>query len=456
MDDTTALLEQATVLLAAVAGRPVAGVTDEQLCSLIVAAEEAGRFVDAVRVVTAAEVDERSRFALGKDGLSYRLGHRRAGELVEQLTRVSAATAADRIRVGTAIRAEVTFDGQVLPARHRFVGDAVVTGSLGMDAARAIFQNLDVAAKHSLLPEQFDPTEAYLVGIGQVRSADLVAVEARVMRAVLDPDGAPQRDEDLRERRRFTLGRESHGMTTFSGACDPVSAGLLRAAFAESLAPDATPRFMTDEDRATAVAAEVKDARTNEQRHHDVLFGLITAGVRAGATPGTPRSTASVNVVVRLSDLQTGRGVGWIDDIDEPISVATVQELICDAGMRRALVGDNDQPLALGELERYFTTHQRRALGIRDGGCVWPHCTAPPSWCHAHHVLEWEHGGQTDINNGVLLCPAHHHMLHASPFTMRIHQGRPQLLAPPWIDPAQNWNTIGRARTTEPRVPSMA
>lgn len=85
---------------------------------------------------------------------------------------------------------------------------------------------------------------------------------------------------------------------------------------------------------------------------------------------------------------------------------------------------------------------------MRDGGCVWPHCTAPPGWCEAHHVKEYDAGGETNVDNGVLLCSAHHHMLHASAFTMKMVDGRPRLLAPPWIDPGQRWRTLGRARVT--------
>ena len=77
---------------------------------------------------------------------------------------------------------------------------------------------------------------------------------------------------------------------------------------------------------------------------------------------------------------------------------------------------------------------------------MWPQCTAPPSWCHAHHVLEYENGGKTDVDNGALLCPAHHHMLHASEFTMRMIRGRPTLLAPPWLDPGQVYRPLGRSR----------
>ena len=33
------------------------------------------------------------------------------------------------------------------------------------------------------------------------------------------------------------------------------------------------------------------------------------------------------------------------------------------------------------------------ALIARDGGCSFPGCTHPPSWCDRHHILDWILGG---------------------------------------------------------------
>ena len=38
------------------------------------------------------------------------------------------------------------------------------------------------------------------------------------------------------------------------------------------------------------------------------------------------------------------------------------------------------------------------------------------------------------IDNGVLLCPKHHHLLHSSAYQLRLIDGRPWILAPPWLD----------------------
>lgn len=392
MDTFSDTLEQATALLGELARVPVEALSDEELCLFAVQIEQAGRFVDAARVRAAGDINERSRFELGEAGLSYRLGQRKPGDFLEQITLVSAATARERIRLGSAIRPRQSFLGEVLPAAHPHVAEGLISGELSMDAAAVIVRTLDQAATHSPYPELFDESERHLVSIAAFTSADLVAVDARVQREALDPDGAPQRDEQLHARRRFSLGRESHGLTTFSGACDPASAALLRSAFTESNAPDTTPRFLSEED----LRADLSDPRTREQRQLDVLIGLVTAGLRSTGQ----RSTSTVMAVVTYDDLANHTGVAWLDDADEPISAATLQQMVCDSGFQRILLGRNGRIVGRAPHERLFSTRQRKQLAVRDGGCVWPQCTAPPSWCEAHHVLEWELGGATVVDNG--------------------------------------------------------
>ena len=61
-------------------------------------------------------------------------------------------------------------------------------------------------------------------------------------------------------------------------------------------------------------------------------------------------------------------------------------------------------------------------------------------------MIEYQHGGPTDINNAMLFCEAHHHMLHQSAFTVRMVDGRPALIAPPWLDPHQELQPLGKSR----------
>jgi len=69
--------------------------------------------------------------------------------------------------------------------------------------------------------------------------------------------------------------------------------------------------------------------------------------------------------------------------------------------------------LDLARTRRTTSPEQRKALIIRDQGCVHPHCDHDPSWCEVHHLDEWwAQAGPTNLNRLALLCTPHHHDLH--------------------------------------------
>jgi hypothetical protein len=458
MTDLLDELRQAIPLLGDVARVDWQGFTDEDLLAYLGTVEDAGRRVDAARAQVAAEVDARSRRELGDEGLAARLGHAKATHLIEQHTRISAAEAARRVRVGAAIRPRLSLAGEVLAPAHPLVAVAVRAGAVGIDAAAVIIRSLDQAARSgSAEPEVFEAAEAGLVEAASTLSADLVETYALAWREKLDPDGAEPRFEEIREQRGVRIGRERNGITTTVIKSAPHETALLKAAMADSTVPGAIPRFMSDEDtlRGTELVVDkrgelvemITDPRTREQKLHDIFFGVFFAGVRASQDgPVNMRATTQVNAVITLDDLRNGTGVGWLDDSIEPVPASVVQELACDAGFRTMLLGDSGEVLRQGFLQRYFTAAQRRALAVRDGGCVDPSCTAPPSWCHAHHVKFWENDGPTDVDNGVLLCPKHHHDLHQGKFEINMVNGKPFMRRPIWVDPEQTWFPVGRTR----------
>ncbi len=72
--------------------------------------------------------------------------------------------------------------------------------------------------------------------------------------------------------------------------------------------------------------------------------------------------------------------------------------ILCDTAEATIVLGDAGEPLAVGRKTRDPTVAQRRALLVRDGGCVFPSCDQR-LFVDAHHVREWEHGGFTDLDN---------------------------------------------------------
>ncbi len=46
-----------------------------------------------------------------------------------------------------------------------------------------------------------------------------------------------------------------------------------------------------------------------------------------------------------------------------------------------AVLNTHGQPVDVGRERRLFTGAPRTAIEIRDGGCAWPGCARPASWC---------------------------------------------------------------------------
>ncbi|HEV7207905.1 MAG TPA: HNH endonuclease signature motif containing protein, partial [Mycobacteriales bacterium] len=82
------------------------------------------------------------------------------------------------------------------------------------------------------------------------------------------------------------------------------------------------------------------------------------------------------------------------------------------AALPPALGGSSPDILAAGRSIRLVPPHIRRALNVRDQGCVHPGCDRAPARCHAHHIQHWLHGGPTDLDNLVLACAYHHQHWH--------------------------------------------
>lgn len=170
------------------------GLSDEQSCERAAVVEEAGRLIDAMRVASAADLARRSPPELGEAGLARRHGCRPGAQLLERVARVSAREAARRSNLGAMLAPRCALDGSPLPAQFSIAGAAVQAGQIGVDAVWAITRALGQAATHAS-PLELEAAEEHLVAAAQTDAADLVAVQARLWREALDPDGAEPREK---------------------------------------------------------------------------------------------------------------------------------------------------------------------------------------------------------------------------------------------------------------------
>jgi hypothetical protein len=157
------------------------------------------------------------------------------------------------------------------------------------------------------------------------------------------------------------------------------------------------------------------DHRTTEQRLADGLIQLCAAYAAGAVAGGRERPTILITID---ADSFTGA-------TDEPGTTAygdripahIVRHLAETANLQRLLhVGS--MILDLGREVRYATEAQYRALLARDGGCRVESCHIPAAWCDADHLIAWEDGGTTDLENLGLLCRHHHREKHRSGVTV--------------------------------------
>lgn len=209
---------------------------------------------------------------------------------------------------------------------------------------------------------------------------------------------AERAEHDAAEQRAATRLRASQsfgGMLQINGSFDPESAEIILKALDAAMTPEAR------RDGAT------EDLRPAPKRRADALVQICRQylatypGVVGGHRP-------HASLIVDLDTL-IGRD-GRRCDLSRTgtITPETALRILCDAEVSRVIVSGDSAPLDMGRAVRTATPAQRRALAIRDGGCVREGCDRPPEWCDVHHKEHWIFDGETNLDDLVLLCRPHH------------------------------------------------
>ena len=154
-------------------------------------------------------------------------------------------------------------------------------------------------------------------------------------------------------------------------------------------------------------------------------------GVSA-VTPEVSAVTPEVSAATpEVSAVTPGR---WPDDIeaaktlvqdlfqvtlDEHILPQPVaQRLCCDPRITPLIEDAARQPIGVGRTTRLINRRLRRALERRDASqCQFPGCPSSRH-LHAHHIIHWANGGPTELDNLILVCHFHHHLVHEGGWTI--------------------------------------
>ncbi len=98
------------------------------------------------------------------------------------------------------------------------------------------------------------------------------------------------------------------------------------------------------------------------------------------------------------------------------VPAETSRRIACDAGLVHWLANDGEA-LSIGRKSRTVPPAMRRALQQRDKSCRFPGCSCS-RFVDAHHIHHWADGGETNMNNLLLLCRTHHRLVHEGGFQL--------------------------------------
>jgi hypothetical protein len=202
------------------------------------------------------------------------------------------------------------------------------------------------------------------------------------------------------------LSRLMEGRSDLKGNLDAESAEVLAVALRQAASDD----------------VEGEAARTPAHRRADALIDICRWFLtHHDDTSASSRHRPHINVVVDPEDLGSSAGSSTSAGaptgarvVDGPyLDAATIERILCDAGVHRVVTAGRSLILDLGRMTKVVSSSQWAALVMRDECCRFPGCDRPSGWCEAHHVVWWSQGGPTRLENLMLACTRHHHLIHS-------------------------------------------
>jgi Domain of unknown function (DUF222) len=392
----------------------ILGCEDAGLPAQVRDIEAVSRMLHAVMLEAVAELESRNIAATSGFGTTKRL--------LAGMLQLSAAEAATRVAHATQLSARRTLSGEVLPPQLPNTAAALAAGEIGVGQVRVIAETMSTVPA-SVDVEQREAAEADLARYARSFAPASLGKIGRHLLAHLDQDG-PQPPEEpepapaagelrLRERRDGRLGFEGFLESEHS------------AAFRSLIEQFAAPR---------PAAEGIPDPRTTAQRNADALLEVCGLARAAQDCPTTGGEPPHLSVTIDWDALRTGLGTATLD-YGTHLSASQARRWACDAKIIPVVLGGASEPLDVGRAMRTVPLSLRRALVVRDRGCAFPGCDRPPRLCQTHHCRHWVDGGETSVDNCVLLCKTHHRHVHCTGWEIFIHPGYVEFIPPAILDP---------------------
>ncbi|KAF0964821.1 HNH endonuclease signature motif containing protein [Rhodococcus sp. T7] len=407
--------------------------TEAQLLETALAVSAEITRLEAIRV-RLMDVDSRCRVDV--------LGHPNAKAWLAAHTMLEPGAAGRIVNLARGLRAQPEVAGKFYGCR------------ISADHAGLILRFCERPPKGMPLSALGPVLDAFLTAAdGPQARTDLIREGIAKVERIFESDEHPA-SEDL-DRNELHASKTLNGRVSVKGDLDAVTGEMLLTALSKLAAP-----------RPAADGA--RDERTPGRRRADAFAELLRRYLAAGLNGTEAGERPHISVQVRARDLAYARGTDrsggtsahtsspsgdgpasaedWAAVLAEtgvawaawmgPLTITAARHLACDAQVSTVILDDHGAPLDVGLTSRTATRKQRRALAVRDGGCAFPGCGAPASWCEAHHAVHWVDGGLTDMDNLVLLCGFHHRLIHHDGWEVQIGADRhPWFIPPPSVDP---------------------
>ncbi len=252
-------------------------------------------------------------------------------------------------------------------------------------------------------------------------AGDLTATQLeRVVGALESAHERLMQSDDDRRRTQCGVTRwvDELGLVHHEVVSAPEQAGLVDAALgfgADNLfqmAKSAAKEKKSTDDGADENVVPVPRPSVSRRRLDALLWVLQRGLINAQRTDLVDESRYLVMLHVR-----EGQAMVTDDgkvDLGNGLAVTprTLRRLGCGGLIQGMLHGVDGKPLDFGDRVRLATRNQRIALEAMYPTCEIPGCDVPFAWCEVHHVVPWEDGGPTDMDNLRPRCSFHHHLVH--------------------------------------------
>ena len=270
-----------------------------------------------------------------------------------------------------------------------------------------------------------------------------------------------ERERERLESRRLSVFPDDEGMYVVKGRLTPEQGALLMRAV------EAASDSLYREKSVSAETSSQGSARLRADALALLAERALAAGFGESApVSGTKAERYQVLLHVDAETLKSdGSGLGQSELEDGTrVSAETSRRLACDGAVVGIGHAHDGSVLDVGRRTRTIPPAVRRALEARDRGCRFPGCGL--RFTDAHHVKHWADGGETKLENLLLLCGHHHRLVHEQGWSVewwgrdkqaafrdpkgQVHMGRPPKTPDIPPDPVEALVEDNRRRGADP------